>query len=57
MTKIVPRFVLELHPQQHMELLTDAKPEIIKMLARECRQQKYDGMVLCLSLHASYGHK
>jgi hypothetical protein len=52
-TKVVPRFVFELHPQQHMELLTDAQSQVIRLLAKECKNRKYDGMVRNPPLHGS----
>ncbi|CAL8470895.1 g10437 [Coccomyxa elongata] len=46
MPMIVPRFVLEMHPQQLLEVLTDMKPEAVRLLAKECRKQMFDGLVL-----------
>ena len=43
--KIVPRVVLELAPQQHLELLTDGREAAVKLLAREARRQGFDGLV------------
>lgn len=45
MPMIVPRFVLEMQPQQLLEALTDMQPEAIRLLARECRKQMFDGLV------------
>ncbi len=51
MPMIVPRFVLEMHPQQLLDVLTDMKPEAIRLLAKECRKQMFDGLVRsCLRL-------
>ncbi|BDA45511.1 Chitinase domain-containing protein 1 [Coccomyxa sp. Obi] len=50
MPMIVPRFVLEMHPQQLLEALTDMKPEAIRLLARECRKQMFDGLELILAV-------
>ena len=45
MPMIVPRFVLEMRPQQLLDVLTDMKPEAVRLLARECRKQMFDGLV------------
>lgn len=45
MPRIVPRVVVEMHPEGLLQMLTDAKPEAIHLLAKECKIQKYDGLV------------
>ncbi|EIE20263.1 glycoside hydrolase [Coccomyxa subellipsoidea C-169] len=47
---------MEMHPQHLLEALTDAKPEAIRLLAKECRRHGFDGLVLeAWSLWHAYG--
>ena len=43
--RILPRVVLELAPQQHVDALTGGKSTVIQMLAKEARRQGFDGLV------------
>ena len=46
--RILPRVVLELAPQQHLEALRDSRSAALQMLAKEARRQGFDGLVGCL---------
>ena len=44
--RIVPRVVVELErPQEYLDMLTGLKADVIKVLAKECKRSRLDGLV------------
>ena len=53
--RIVPRVVVEMQPEQHMAMLTVLKTDVTQLLVRECKRNRFDGLVSALhspSTHA-----
>ena len=52
--RIVPRVVVELErPQEYLDMLTGLKADMIKVLTKECKRSRLDGLVRSLFLTLS----
>ena len=44
--RIVPRVVVEFErPQEYLDMLTGLKADVVKVLAKECKRSRLDGLV------------
>ena len=48
MPRIVPRVVVEMQPEQYIAMLTVFKTDVIQLLVRECKRNRFDGLVSAL---------
>ena len=52
--RIMPRVMVEMQPEQHVAMLTVFKTDVIQLLDRECKRNRFDGPCerTCTHAHA-----